>query len=56
MSVTFLGHGPRDVTIAGAPWTADSWSGGNVLATNQIELTVDSTFGSVEINPIGGCK
>ena len=55
MNVTFQGEGPREVTVAGAPWTAESWSGGNILATNQIELIVEATFGSVEINPIGGC-
>ncbi len=55
MNVTFVGEGPREVTVAGTTWNAERWSDGNVLATNQIELTVESTFGAIEINPIGGC-
>ncbi len=55
MSVAFAGDGPHEVSVAGAPWASPTWTGGNVLSSNQIELTVDATFGSVEINPIGGC-
>jgi hypothetical protein len=55
MTVTFQGDGPRDVSVAGQPWSADQWTGGDVLASNQIDLVVDATFGSVDINPIGGC-
>ena len=55
MTVSFVGDGPRDVSVAGQPWTSEHWTGGNVLASNQIELTVNATFGSVDINPIGGC-
>jgi hypothetical protein len=55
MTVSFVGDGPRDVSVAGQPLASEQWSGGNVLATNQIALEVDVTFGSVDINPIGGC-
>jgi hypothetical protein len=55
ITVEFQGDGPRDVSVAGQPWSADQWTGGNVLASNQIDLVVDATFGSVDINPIGGC-
>jgi hypothetical protein len=55
MRVTFEGEGPREVTASGTPWTEGVWTGGSVLATNQIDLVVDATFGSVDINPIGGC-
>ncbi len=55
MTVTFQGDGPRDVSVAGQPWSAEQWFGGDVLASNQIDLVVDATFGSIDINPIGGC-
>ena len=56
MTVAFGNAEMGEVTVAGQRWTADVWSGGNVLSNNQIDLTVDATFGSVEINPIGGCS
>ena len=55
MTVAFANTDMAEVSVAGQPWTADVWSGGNVLASSVIDLTVDATFGSVEINPIGGC-
>lgn len=56
MTVAFGNAEMGEVTVAGQRWTADVWSGGNVLSNNQIDLTVDATFGSIEINPIGGCS
>jgi hypothetical protein len=53
--VSFAGDGPREVTVNGQRWSADVWTGGNVLSSNQAALTVDATLGSVDINPIGGC-
>jgi hypothetical protein len=54
--VRFTGDGPREVTVAGIRWSADQWQDtDNVLSSYQAELDVDTTFGSVEINPIGGC-
>ena len=55
MTVEFSDDGLHDVTVAGIRWSADQWQGGNPLSSNQIQLTVDATLGSVEINPIGGC-
>ena len=55
MSVELSGDGPREVTVGGVRWNADRWHGGDILSSNQIALTVDATFGAIEINPIGGC-
>ena len=56
MTVAFQGDGPREVSIAGEPWAADQWTSQLSSPTaNQIDLTVEATFASVDINPIGGC-
>ena len=56
MTVAFQGDGPREVSIGGQPWSADQWTSQTALGgANQIDLVVDATFGSVDINPIGGC-
>ncbi len=57
MTVTFNGDGPGDVTIAGEPWTSGQWtSQASAIDEPQINLSVDATFSSIDINPIGGCS
>jgi hypothetical protein len=55
LRVTFTGDGPREVTVAGLHYERDEWQGGNILSSHQIQLFVDVDFGSVDINPVGGC-
>jgi hypothetical protein len=55
MTVQFSDDGLHEVSVAGVRWSSSRWTGGNVLSSHQIDLTVDTTLGSVEINPIGGC-
>jgi hypothetical protein len=55
MTVGFQGDA-REVSVNGQPWTAEQWTSQSATPSpNQIDLVVDATFGSVEINPIGGC-
>ena len=56
-TLKFLGDGPRDVSVAGEPWTADQWTSSSAgRDLHQIDLDVEATFSSVDINPIGGCS
>jgi hypothetical protein len=56
LTVEFTDDGAREVTVGGVRWSAEVWrSESDVLSRNQIELTVDATLASVDINPIGGC-
>jgi hypothetical protein len=52
-----IGGQPREVRVNGLPTDATSWE--NELyqtSTNRADLSVKVNFGSVLINPIGGCK
>jgi len=54
--VRFAGS-PREVRVNGLRTDATEWQNeGMELSSNQADLSVKVNFGSVAINPIGGCK
>lgn len=53
--VNFAGT-PREVRVNGLRTDASEWKSDNVLSPYRIELSIKVNFGTVAINPIGGCK
>ena len=52
-----FGGSPREVRVNGLRTEASAWENeGYATATNRAELSVKVNFGSIAINPIGGCK
>ena len=47
---------PREVRVNGLRTDASEWQSDNALSPYRIELRIKVNFGTVAINPIGGCK
>jgi hypothetical protein len=55
LHVDFAGT-PREVRVNGLQTDASEWQSDNALSPYRIDLSVKVNFGTVAINPIGGCK